>query len=467
MGDHRWRGYTHEELYAQIHAGPGAAASASSVSRWAELTRALGEIDSDLSAALERCGGSWEGAAAEAARAGLTPLGQWACDARGGAEVMRLSAELQADYVSKARADMPQPVPVTAEEPSAAVTGLVHLFGGQTDYERQEAAADAAEQRAFEVMATYESSTRSNTSTLGEFSPPPEVVVATPAVTVAVGAGVAGLLARAPRAGGAVSAGGGARSVAPTQRPGSTPQKTAPPPRQPSPTTGAPSISVSANVSTASPGTPPNASPGVSSAPAGARGGPAPVPPQPGHHPPTVPGPRPAPPPPGPPAPRPVPTAPGAPPRGGATGRSTVDGFAGPRGRTTDDPPGGGRSAREEATSDGPRDHRGPTPGPFVEGGPARPNHTPAPAPAVGAASLPVPGVIGPDPVLAHRATSSAAPPSASPALGPARSDGEGDGERPNYLLPADDLLGDPSRPSHFGTGQHVVPPVIGESGTP
>ena len=50
------------------------------------------------------------------------------------------SAERQAGYVSKARADMPAPVAVTAEQPGALVTGLTHLFGGQTDHEKQEAA---------------------------------------------------------------------------------------------------------------------------------------------------------------------------------------------------------------------------------------------------------------------------------------------------------------------------------------
>ena len=177
MSGHRWQGYRHEELYEQIHQGPGPDASTGSVRRWAELTRALGDIDGGLAAALNSAMSGWEGAAADSARGGLRPLGDWAAQAQAAAEVMRDRAEQQAAFVAKARADMPQPVRVTSEDPGSAISGLVHLFGGQTDYEVEEARREAAEQRAFAVMQTYESSTEANTTTLASFDPPPQVVV--------------------------------------------------------------------------------------------------------------------------------------------------------------------------------------------------------------------------------------------------------------------------------------------------
>ncbi|GDY29153.1 PPE domain-containing protein [Gandjariella thermophila] len=175
-GDHRWQGYTHEELFTKLNSGPGPSASAASAERWRGVADALAEIDQELSRGVAASGAAWEGVAAEAARAGIGPLAEWAAQARTSADVMRLSAELQADYVSKARAEMPRPVAVTSEQPGAVVRGLTHLFGGQTDYENQEAERSAAEQRAFQVMADYESNTASNTSSLGRFGPPPEVV---------------------------------------------------------------------------------------------------------------------------------------------------------------------------------------------------------------------------------------------------------------------------------------------------
>ncbi|WP_406688777.1 PPE domain-containing protein [Saccharopolyspora sp. ID03-671] len=181
MGDHRWQGYRHAELHAQINEGPGAHGSTDSVRRWSELTRALGEIDGGLAAATAAARSGWQGHAADSADSGLRPLGEWAQLAQQASTVMRERAEQQAEFIAKARRDMPPPVAVTSEDPGTAVSALTHLFGGQTDYEVQEAAQHAAEQRAFEVMRTYESSTRANTTSLASFAPPPQVVVDAPA----------------------------------------------------------------------------------------------------------------------------------------------------------------------------------------------------------------------------------------------------------------------------------------------
>ncbi|MEO6090782.1 MAG: PPE domain-containing protein, partial [Umezawaea sp.] len=174
---HRWNGYSHEELYKQINSGPGPKASHASMERWQGVSAALVEINDELHAGVLKSGATWEGKAADTARAGLNPLAAWADDARTGADVMRVSAEMQADFISKARTDMPAPVPVTAEDPGKLLSALTHLVGGQTDYEVEEKAHSAAEQRAREVMATYASSTTTNTSTLGQFHQPPQLTI--------------------------------------------------------------------------------------------------------------------------------------------------------------------------------------------------------------------------------------------------------------------------------------------------
>ncbi|SEP94488.1 PPE family protein [Lentzea xinjiangensis] len=225
MVDHRWQGYSHKELYERIHAGPGASASFTSMERWQGVSAALAEINDDLHSGIALSGAKWEGKAADIARSGLNPIAAWADGARTGADVMRYSAELQAGHISKARADMPAPVAVTAEQPGALVTGLTHLFGGQTDHEKQEAAQDAAERRAREVMSTYASSTTANTSTLGQFSQPPQLQINGSGIAHGGGAqiGTAGFWATGPHGSGA----GGTRG-----RTGSgTRGATAPPPR--------------------------------------------------------------------------------------------------------------------------------------------------------------------------------------------------------------------------------------------
>ncbi|HEX7304411.1 PPE domain-containing protein [Lentzea sp.] len=183
MADHRWQGYSHKELYERIHSGPGPSASFASMERWQGVSAALTEINDDLHSGITSSGAKWSGKAAEMAQSGLNPIAAWADSARTGSDVMRYSAELQAGYVSKARADMPAPVTVTAEQPGALVAGLTHLFGGQTDHEKQEAAQDAAERRAREVMTTYASSTTANTSTLGQFTQPPQLQISGTGVT--------------------------------------------------------------------------------------------------------------------------------------------------------------------------------------------------------------------------------------------------------------------------------------------
>jgi hypothetical protein len=173
----RWQGYSHQELYEALNSGPGAEAATPVVDTWAGLSRTLDELQQDIGAGVRASGASWEGLAADRARDALGPLGDWAQQASSAADMMRVSTELQAGLLAKARSDMPAPVPVTAEQPNGLVTVLQHLIGEQTDHEIQEAAANAAEQQAFQVMAQYESGTFDNTATLGDFGQPPALVV--------------------------------------------------------------------------------------------------------------------------------------------------------------------------------------------------------------------------------------------------------------------------------------------------
>ncbi|MGZ3141814.1 hypothetical protein ACVDFE_07415 [Lentzea chajnantorensis] len=84
---------------------------------------------------------------------------------------------------------MPEVVPITAEKPGfldfagGALTGpagIAHVIGQQRDHERQEAAADNAAAQAVKVMEDYQADSRWNSSTLGEFPDPPQIVIDTP-----------------------------------------------------------------------------------------------------------------------------------------------------------------------------------------------------------------------------------------------------------------------------------------------
>jgi hypothetical protein len=189
MGDYRWRGYTHEELHKMINSGPGSAASRPLVDQWSSLSDVLEDIDRSIHQGLEKVGAKWEGQAAEGARTSLSALGQWAADAQQGSNTMKTSAQLQGEYISDARKEMPEPLRVTTEAPGfgdyalgalGGAFGITHVVQQQADHEAQEAAQDNAEHKAVEVMNNYESSSEWNRTTLGEFVPSPSVVVESP-----------------------------------------------------------------------------------------------------------------------------------------------------------------------------------------------------------------------------------------------------------------------------------------------
>ncbi|WP_018682403.1 PPE domain-containing protein [Actinokineospora enzanensis] len=169
----RWRGFTHKELYLMLHDGPGAQASAEPSRRWTALTATLSDIGQDLATALGGSASGWAGRAAGAAVDRLSPLAGWARAGAATAESMRVAVENQAEHIARARADMPVPEDVPAQQPDPAVPPALLVATTGADAEPVEAAQSAGEQKAFEVMATYEQNTSTNLHSLTGFANPP------------------------------------------------------------------------------------------------------------------------------------------------------------------------------------------------------------------------------------------------------------------------------------------------------
>ncbi len=189
MSEHRYQGYAHPELYKMINSGPGVSVSIPVEAAWKTIADTLAQIDGDLHTALTKMGADWESDAADAAGAALSPLADWAGFAEQGATTMKDSARLQGEFIADARKKMPEVVPVTAEKPgfldivggvATGPVGVLDVVNQQRDHERQEAAADNAAAQAVKVMEDYESDSRWNSSTLGEFPDPPQIVIDTP-----------------------------------------------------------------------------------------------------------------------------------------------------------------------------------------------------------------------------------------------------------------------------------------------
>jgi hypothetical protein len=188
----RWRGYSHKDLYTMLHDGPGAAASAEPSRRWAEISATLTEIGQDLQKALTLTGTAWQGRAAGAAYDRLSTSVAWATASGTSAAALRTAVEDQAEHIARARADMPAPADVPAQQPDPTVPPAVQVVQTQTDAEPAEAAASSAEERAVEVMTAYETATNGTTTALAKFDVPPEVVPNT-RIHQGIGTGLAGI----------------------------------------------------------------------------------------------------------------------------------------------------------------------------------------------------------------------------------------------------------------------------------
>lgn len=183
-----WDNYSHQRLYDWIHGkggfylqdGAGVSGAAGAQDGWAELAGVMARARERTEAALAKAGAVWEGDAADAMRSGVTPLAQWADDAHTASTASQSSTDIHVSAYSGAKNQMPEPVPVTSTangDFGGIPAGFTHLFGGQTDQDKQEAAAQDAKAEAVRVMAGYEGESGVAQAAVGRFVPPPSVTV--------------------------------------------------------------------------------------------------------------------------------------------------------------------------------------------------------------------------------------------------------------------------------------------------
>ena len=205
MSDVRWEGLTHAEIYRRVQAGPGRGASVAVESAWTDTESVIVGIEERLVSAIVQAGGGWEGTAAEATRAGVSPLGRWAADAAGDAKLTAAGVTGQGEQAAWLRSAMPSPTAPLWDEPAGrpAIDPLYMLDDIQALEQRS---ANDAEQ-AVHLMNTYTSNSYNNISAMDYWTRPPAVTVDTGS-----GAAVTGPAAIGPAALGPGSVGpGGAR----------------------------------------------------------------------------------------------------------------------------------------------------------------------------------------------------------------------------------------------------------------
>ena len=144
MSDIRWDGYSHEEIYEAVHTGPGRSASAAAESAWADVQALILRIDQRITTAMNGSASGWEGGAADAARAALSPLAQWASDAANDAGITAHAVTAQGEQAQELRNTMPEPntAQLNAERVGVFTDPHVHLpparrYAGRRDGGRE------------------------------------------------------------------------------------------------------------------------------------------------------------------------------------------------------------------------------------------------------------------------------------------------------------------------------------------
>jgi len=236
-----WDTYSHQRLYNGIHGkasfvegmfgaedGAGVSGASGAQDGWGRLAAVMENARERTETALRRAGVEWEGSAFESMHAGVTPLAQWAADSNTAGTASQSSVDSHVGAYSAARNTMPEPVPVTSTANSDAggvPAAFTHLLGGQTDQDRQEAAAQEAKAEAVRVMYGYDYESAVAKDSVGRFIPPPSVTVTVAPTQVAT----TDIPDSSPPWSG--PNGGGSESTSPAGRaPGGSPTGGTPPP---------------------------------------------------------------------------------------------------------------------------------------------------------------------------------------------------------------------------------------------
>ena len=205
MTDVRWEGIPHEEIYALVQTGPGAAASHDAVGAWGTVASTMRSVDDQLRQAIRKINEGWEGPASAGARGGMATLSSWALDAADNSVLTQDGVAAQAGSAQQVRNAMPPPQPSAELDKAVAIGAALRM--GSTDVGAIEDRLAADRARAVDLMNKYTSDSTAHQHLMNYWTQPPTVVVeAAPRGARPVGAGSrvgggAGLAAAAVGAG--------------------------------------------------------------------------------------------------------------------------------------------------------------------------------------------------------------------------------------------------------------------------
>lgn len=153
----RYESYSHEAMAAEVEQGNDPVAAGEAGARWDGLAKRLHESTADLAALIAGTHETWQGDAGDAARASMGRAAQWLSHSAAVSASVGRSVGAQADAAARARADMPPPVtydPAAMIREAAGSGNILALAGLAEDMAARRAEAEAARQKAIDVLRT-------------------------------------------------------------------------------------------------------------------------------------------------------------------------------------------------------------------------------------------------------------------------------------------------------------------------
>jgi hypothetical protein len=174
--DRRYEAYSHEAMQAEVEAGNDPGAAGEIGAQWTHLAARLRDSVQALAGMSTASQELWQGPAGEALRRSLGRAAEWTDRTAQVSALVGESVGQQAAVAARARVQMPEPVPYDAAGliREAAGSGDIRSLVGLSDLlSARRAEAEAARQRAVDVMRERDEALRAAVPRQGFDTPPP------------------------------------------------------------------------------------------------------------------------------------------------------------------------------------------------------------------------------------------------------------------------------------------------------
>jgi hypothetical protein len=178
VSGYNWLAKSHQQLYDDIHGGPGLGGGQGTVEHYDNADRMLQQIQQRIEAGVQELSTNWSGGAAD----GATALTRASADWANAAAVATINARGQSLHQSSAYVDTRNKMPEPVQVPDISPTGGFPAVTLVVDVARAKERAGAAHFEAARVMSSYESSTIQHIDALPQY-PTVSTVVSSGVVT--------------------------------------------------------------------------------------------------------------------------------------------------------------------------------------------------------------------------------------------------------------------------------------------